>query len=171
VCDRYPNVVFEVAGDGEQRSELERLHADLRLGDRFLLRGSVSDVPGFLRALDVAVLPSHSEGMSNALLEYMAAGRAIVATDVGANSTLIRDSEHGLIVPPDNPEPLAESLERLLADSLLATRLGTAARCRARAEYSRDAMRRRFEDFYHELARRPTASRSSPNTRARSSRW
>jgi len=171
VCDRFPHVVFEVAGDGEQRDDLERLHADLRLGDRFLLRGSVADVPGFLRTLDVAALPSHSEGMSNALLEYMAAGRAIVATDVGANSTLIRDGEHGLIVPPGNPATLAVSFERLLADAPLAARLGAAARTRVRAEYSRDAMRQRFEDFYHELTRRTTASRSSPNTLARSSRW
>src|SRR5204863_5523296 len=83
---KHPRLVFEVAGDGEQRAELERLHADLGLGDRFILRGSVADVAGFLRTVDIAVLPSHTEGMSNALLEYMAAGRAVVATDVGANA-------------------------------------------------------------------------------------
>ncbi|HET6575155.1 MAG TPA: glycosyltransferase, partial [Fimbriiglobus sp.] len=166
------HVVFEVAGDGEQRAELERLHAALRLGDRFVLRGSVADVPGFLRTLDVAVLPSHSEGMSNALLEYMAAGRAIVATAVGANPTLIRDSEHGLIIPPGDEAALAAAVERLVTDLPLAVRFGAAARLRAETEYSRDAMRRRFESFYHDLVRRaPTASRNSLNTRARSDRW
>lgn len=171
VCDRFPHVVFEVAGDGEQRAELERLHAELQLGERFVLRGSVSDVPGFLRALDVAVLPSHSEGMSNALLEYMAAGRAIVATAVGANPTLVRDGEHGLIVPPSDIPALAASIERLLADPPLAARLGMAASARAQSGYSRDAMRQRFEDFYHDLVHgRPTDSRNSPNTRARSAR-
>jgi len=89
--ERFPQLVFEVAGDGEQRAELERLHTELGLVERFVLRGSVSDVPNFLRSVDVAVLPSHSEGMSNALLEYMAAGRAVVATAVGANPTLIDD--------------------------------------------------------------------------------
>ncbi len=172
VCDRFSHVVFEVAGDGEQRAELERLHAGLRLGERFVLRGSVSDVPGFLRTLDVAVLPSHSEGMSNALLEYMAAGRAIVATDVGANSILVRDGEQGLIVPPGDVAALADGITRLLTDPPLAVRLGTAARARVQAEYSRDAMRRRFEDFYHDLrGNGSTASRSSRNTRARSARW
>ena len=80
---------FHVAGEGEQRPELERLIADLGLGDRFRLVGNVADVPGFLAGLDVAVLPSHAEGMSNAVLEYMAAGRPVVATDVGANAHLL----------------------------------------------------------------------------------
>jgi glycosyltransferase involved in cell wall biosynthesis len=165
VCNQFPHVVFEAAGDGEQRAELERLHAELKLGDRFVLRGSVADVPGFLRTLDVAVLPSHSEGMSNALLEYMAAGRAVVATAVGANPELVRDGEHGLIVPPGDDSALAGAIERLLADPPLAARLGAAARRRAEVEYSRDAMRRRFEDFYHALrAGRPY--RDIPSDRA-----
>jgi glycosyltransferase involved in cell wall biosynthesis len=153
VGNQFSNVVFEVAGDGEQRAELERLHAELKLGDRFVLRGSVADVPGFLRTLDVAVLPSHSEGMSNALLESMAAGRAIVATAVGANPELIRDGEHGLIVPPGDEPALADAIGRLLADPPLAARLGAAARRRVEAEYGRDAIRRRFEDFYRDLVR------------------
>jgi glycosyltransferase involved in cell wall biosynthesis len=151
VCERFPQVVFEVAGDGEQRAELEQLHAELGLGERFILRGSVADVPAFLRTLDVAVLPSHSEGMSNALLEYMAAGRAIIATDVGANAKLIRDGEHGLIVPPGDDAALADAMGKLLADPRRAARFGASARQRAELEYSREAMRRRFEAFYHDL--------------------
>ena len=154
VCDRSPNVVFEVVGDGEQRPELERLRAELDLGERFLFRGSVADVPGFMRTLDVAVLPSHSEGMSNALLEYMAAGRAIVATDVGANGQLVRDGQHGLIVPAHDVIALADAIERLLSDPAGAVRLATGARRRAETEFSRTAMVRRFEEFYHTLATR-----------------
>ncbi len=154
ICDRWPNVVFEVAGDGEQRPELERLRDVLALGERFLFRGSVADVPGFLRTLDVAVLPSHSEGMSNALLEYMAAGRAIVATDVGANAQLVRDGQHGLIVPAHDVIALADAIERLLSDPAGAIRLATGARRRAETEFSRAAMVRRFEEFYHALAAR-----------------
>jgi glycosyltransferase involved in cell wall biosynthesis len=149
VIDRSPDVVFEVAGDGEQRAELERLHAELRLGERFILRGSVSDVPGFLRSVDVAVLPSHSEGMSNALLEYMAAGRAVVATAVGATPELVHDGETGLLVPPGNETALADATGRLIADAGLSQRLGAAARRQVEIDYSRDAMRRRFERFYY----------------------
>ena len=61
----------------------------------------MSDIPAFLAGLDVAVLCSRSEGLSNALLEYMAAGRAIVATAVGAAPDLIADGVHGLLVPPE----------------------------------------------------------------------
>ena len=149
--DRFPTVVFEVAGDGEQRDELERLHAALGLGDRFRFRGSVADVPGFLRTVDIAVLPSHSEGMSNALLEYMSAGRAVVATDVGANATLVRHNHSGLIVPPNDPAALADAIGQYLTCPMRAAAFGSAARRRVESEYSRDAMTRRFEDFYREL--------------------
>src|SRR5204863_2561161 len=143
--EKYPQLVFEVAGDGEERGELERLHASLGLGDRFVLRGSVSDVPNFLRSVDVAVLPSHSEGMSNALLEYMAAGRAVIATDVGANAKLLDSGKCGLLVPPKDEAALTEALGSLLANPLRAAGFGAAARRRVEQEFSRDAMTRRFE--------------------------
>lgn len=152
VLGRFPNVVFEVAGDGGQRPELERLHRELNLEDRFVLRGSVADVPGFLGECDVAVLPSHSEGMSNALLEYMAAGRAIVATDVGANAKLVRHRREGWIAPDSKPESLADAITELLNDPTFAQRMASAARSRAESEYSREAMVRRFEAFYRGLA-------------------
>jgi len=150
--DRFPQLAFEVAGDGEQREELERLHAELVLGERFVLRGSVSDVAGFLRKMDIAVLPSHSEGMSNALLEYMAAGRAVIATDVGANARLLDSGKCGLIVPPNDSAAIVEALGALLANPLRAAGYGAAARRRVDAEFSREAMRKRFESFYAELA-------------------
>lgn len=146
-----PTVRFEVAGDGPQRPELERLIAGAGLGERFRLLGAVADVPAFLATLDIAVLPSRSEGMSNALLESMAAGRAIVATRVGANPRLLGDGEFGLLVEPEDPAALASAIERLLDDPILAARLGAAARKRAVAEFSRDTMRRRFEAYYHRL--------------------
>nr|MCU0705281.1 glycosyltransferase [Fimbriiglobus sp.] len=114
VLARFPQARFEVAGDGEQRAELEKLHAELKLGDRFVLRGSVTDIPAFLRSLDVAVLPSHSEGMSNAVMEYMAAGRPVVATAVGANPKLLWDA--GVLLRPGDVAALAEAIGGLLAD-------------------------------------------------------
>lgn len=151
---RFPQLVFEVAGDGEEREALERLHAELGLGDRFVLRGSVADIPGFLRGIDIAVLPSHSEGMSNALLEAMSAGRAVVATDVGANATLVRHGKNGLIVPPGDEQALVDAIEVYLANPLRAAAFGAAARRHVETEYSRDAMRKRFEDYYEQLTPR-----------------
>jgi glycosyltransferase involved in cell wall biosynthesis len=149
--DHHPRAVFTVAGEGELRPALQQQAERDGLAGRFLLPGSVADVPGFLAGLDVAVLCSHAEGMSNALLEYMAAGRPIVATAVGAATELIADGTHGLLVPPGDAARLAEAIGRLLDDRHLARRLGEAARQRARERYSRAAMVRRFEDFYERL--------------------
>jgi glycosyltransferase involved in cell wall biosynthesis len=149
----HEDVTFHVAGDGPLRADLNRLASECVLKDQFKLEGPITDVPTFLADVDVAVLPSRSEGMSNALLEYMAAGKAIVASAVGGNVQLIEDEKHGLLVPPDDPVRLAASISRLLDDTDLAQRLGRAARHRVEESYSRDAMVRRFEDFYEQLIR------------------
>ena len=148
----FPVATFHIAGQGEQQAELERLIADLRLTSRVVLHGAVSDVSAFLATLDVAVLPSHAEGMSNAVLEYMAAGRPIVATDVGANGHLLGGGEFGVLVPPGDPAALAAGIGRLLTNPNGAAKLAAAARRHVQDRYSRDAMRRRFEDFYERLA-------------------
>jgi glycosyltransferase involved in cell wall biosynthesis len=160
-----PGVTFEVAGDGPMRPELERLVADLGLGARLRLPGIQADVPAFLARTDIAVLCSRSEGMSNALLEYMAAGRAIVATRVGANERLVEDGVHGLLVPPGDEQALAAAVGRLADDGRLRARLGAAARERAERDHSRPAMVRRFERFYQALVRGHGPRKSSPARR------
>jgi glycosyltransferase involved in cell wall biosynthesis len=148
VARGHPGVRFAVAGEGPLRPALERQAQELGLGDRFVLLGEVKDIPDFLCGLDVAVLPSRSEGMSNALLEYMAAGKAIVATAAGGNTRLIDDGAHGLLVPPGDAAALARAIARLLEDAKLSQRLAAAARQRVEESYSRAAMVRRFETFY-----------------------
>jgi glycosyltransferase involved in cell wall biosynthesis len=151
VTATHPQVTFHIAGEGELRPTLERLVAELKLTDRVFLSGTIQDVPRFLRELDIAVLCSRSEGMSNAILEYMAAGKAIIATAVGGNVHLLEHERSGLLVPPGNPHALAEAMRQLLDDPALALRLAQAARKRVEERYSRQAMVRRFEAFYHDL--------------------
>jgi len=151
VAGTHPHVTFHIAGEGEQRSALEKLAAELGLANRFFLPGAIEDIPGFLAELDIAVLCSRSEGMSNAILEYMAAGKAIVATAVGGNVQLLQHERHCLLVPPGDPQQLAEAMTRLLEEPALALRLAQAARQRVEERYSRTAMIRRFEAFYQEL--------------------
>jgi glycosyltransferase involved in cell wall biosynthesis len=146
----HPRVTFRVAGEGEQRGELEAAVRAAGLAGRFELPGATDDVPGFLAGVDVAVLPSRAEGMSNALLEYMAACRPVVASAVGATPDLIVHGESGLLVPPGDEVELARALARLLTEPGLAARLGAAAR-RASRRRSREAMVRRFEEFYTRL--------------------
>jgi glycosyltransferase involved in cell wall biosynthesis len=95
--------------------------------------------------------------MSNALLECMAAGRAVVATDVGSNTRVL--GRAGVLVSPGDDSALSEAICGLLADPPRAARLGAAARRRVAAEYGRDVMRKRFEAFYERLA-----ANSSPDS-------
>ena len=150
----HSDVTFAIAGEGELRPALERQVRALGMEGRFLLPGAITDVPGFLSGLDVAVLCSKSEGMSNAVLEYMAAGRPIVATAVGGTLELIQDGVTGLLIPPGDANQLARGIRRLLENRGLAARLGAAARRRAIERYGREAMVRRFEDFYASLVGR-----------------
>jgi glycosyltransferase involved in cell wall biosynthesis len=151
VCRLQPRTTFAIAGEGNLRPILAQQIRQLGLSYRFQLAGARADVPGFLADLDVAVLCSRSEGMSNAALEYMAAGRPIVATAVGGNVELIDDGVTGLLVPSDNAGALASAIQRLLTDRSFAARLGAAARRRAIERFSREAMVRRFENFYESL--------------------
>jgi glycosyltransferase involved in cell wall biosynthesis len=151
LASSHPDVTFHVAGEGPLRADLSRLATECGLQSRFVFEGALTDVPKFLANVDVAVLPSRSEGMSNALLEYMAAAKPIVATAVGGNPQLIDDEVHGLLVPPDDPAKLADAIRRLLDNTELAERLGGAARRRVEERYCREAMVRRFEDFYERL--------------------
>jgi glycosyltransferase involved in cell wall biosynthesis len=151
VLELSAKVEFEVAGDGPDRPRLEQLRRELALGDRFRLRGSLADVPEFLRSLDLAVMPSHSEGMSNAVLEYMAAGRAIVATDTGATAQLVGPGVGGVIVAPGSDEALAGAIQKLIDDPPAGRRMAATARRRAEEVYGRQGMVRRFEAFYRSM--------------------
>lgn len=133
-----------LAGDGMMRAELEAMAARTGQDVRFL--GQRRDIRALLAVADVVVLPSLSEGLSNALLEAMAAGRAIVATDVGGNAEAV--GEAGLLVPVGDVAALAEGMERVLADATLRRRLGSAAADRARSEFSIETMVDRHVQLY-----------------------
>ncbi len=150
VIRSHPNTIFRIAGTGDIESA-RQLAEQLGIADRVEFLGRVEDIPAFLADIDVAVLTSRSEGLSNSLLEYMAAGRPIVATAVGGNVELIEDGVTGLLVPAGDPEALAEGIDRLLQTSTLAVALGVAARMKACAEYSSEAMMRQYERFYCDL--------------------
>ena len=150
----FPGITLEVAGEGDRRPELERLIAELKVEGRVVLRGSVREIPAFLESVDVAVLPSHSESLSNAVLEYMAAGRATIATDVGANATLIRHGEDGLIVPANDAAGLESAIRSVLEKPEMGRAFGRSARRRVEDDYSRGQMIEAFHQFYDGLMER-----------------
>jgi glycosyltransferase involved in cell wall biosynthesis len=94
----------------------------------------------YINRFTVAVLCSESEGFSNALIEYMQAGRPIICTDTGGNPELVQDATNGFVVPVGDVDMLADRLIKLLSDSALAQRLGEAAREAVRSTYSHTRM-------------------------------
>jgi glycosyltransferase involved in cell wall biosynthesis len=121
-------------------------------------------VPTILSSLALSVLPSLNEGLSNSLLESMAAGVPVVATTVGGNPEVVLDGETGLLVPPRNPAALAEAICRVLRTPGLRNRLGQAGRRRVLNHFSNERMIRNVERLYEELLdanrRRPGAASS-----------
>ena len=127
VHDKFPDVEFLLVGDGPLRSELEHEAEKLGLSDRVQFLGDRRDIPALLASMDLSVVPSASESLSNVALESMAAGVPVVATRVGGNPELISE-RRGLLVPPDDEDALAAALERLLTDSVQRAVLGMNAR-------------------------------------------
>ncbi|KRD40094.1 hypothetical protein ASE35_07290 [Lysobacter sp. Root916] len=115
-----------LAGDGPLRTVIERLATDQGVAADLAFLGERSDATELMQAADFLVLPSHFEGLSNALLESMAAGCAVIASAVGGNLELIDDQRNGLLFRPDDADALAAAMSRM-ADPLLRSRLAQAA--------------------------------------------
>jgi glycosyltransferase involved in cell wall biosynthesis len=143
-----------IVGDGPLQADLEQRVSALGLKDRVILTGGRSDVPDMLAALDVFVLSSTSEGLSNVIQEAMTVGLPVVATRVGGAAELVTPEVTGLLVPPSNAAALADALLRLGADPALRDSFGRAGRARAEQEFTLAAMVRAYEDLYVTLASR-----------------
>ncbi|HEU4685897.1 MAG TPA: glycosyltransferase [Nitrospira sp.] len=164
ISSRVPDARFVIVGDNcvnrEYRDGVE--HFSRRLGLEHLVRftGFRLDVPRLLPCLAVSVLPSISgEGLSNSLLESMAAGVPVVATTVGGNPEVVLDGVTGLLVPSHDPDALANAVCRVLQDPGLAAAFGHAARRRVLERFANDRMIRDTERLYHELLRHSTRPR------------
>jgi glycosyltransferase involved in cell wall biosynthesis len=143
-----------LVGDGGCRGELERLAGELGIAGAVVFAGRRPHLPNLHHLFDVSVLCSRSEGLPNSVLEAMAAGRPVVATNVGAVADAVVEGETGLLVPPGDPAALAAALDGLLSDPARARRLGEAGAARARGVYSPEAALGALERLYVELARR-----------------
>jgi glycosyltransferase involved in cell wall biosynthesis len=142
-----------IVGDGEDRAALQTQN---RRGVQFL--GAVTDTAPYLRAADVGVLPSRSEGLSVALLEGMSCGLPMVATAVGGTADALEDERTGLLVPPEDPPALAAALRRALGPE--GAVLGKNARDRVLRSYSIDAVADRTLDLYWMVCRERAADLS-----------
>ncbi|MEP6634986.1 MAG: glycosyltransferase [Luteimonas sp.] len=138
-------------GDGPLRSEVETHIATLGLQEAVALLGDRSDIESILPALDVGLLTSSTEGMSNAILEMMACGLPVIATAVGGNLQLVQPDITGFLVPPHRPKALAEAMIALAQSPVTRRQLGDAARARIEREFSLASMVHAFDQLYCRL--------------------
>ena len=164
-----PGLRFVVVGDGPERKRLERLASDLGVPTLFLGQRANDEVPDLLAAMDVLVLTSRFEGMPLAILEWMAAGKAIVASRVGGIPAIVADGEEALLVPPRDYVTFADQLARLLDDPDERRRLGEAARRRQHEQFRFDQTIAQLEGLYERLHTRARLGRAGAGAGARDS--
>ena len=145
------NVKVLVVGDGSIRLDLMTQTRDLGISENVVFLGHREDTDELLQALDIFVLPSLSEGIPMALLEAMAASRAIVASRVGGIPEIVDDGSEGFLVEPMDVDGLAASCRRLIESPDVARRMGEQARKRVERDFSATAMADRVTSVYKEL--------------------
>jgi glycosyltransferase involved in cell wall biosynthesis len=151
-----------LAGDGPLLEPLTALAGELGVLDEVRFLGFRSDVGDLLSAADLVVLPSLWEGLSISLLEALAAGRAVVTTDIGSNREVTRDGAVAFLVPPKDPSALATAIRRLVADPARREELGRLARDEQRSRYTMDRMLGSYLEEYEGLLGRSSTRAVTP---------
>lgn len=160
VGKKYPNIHFLLVGKPSIESttpgrsgssefdQWASLINDLAMTERIVFTGNRADIPSVLKESTISVLPSHSEGLSNVLLESMAAGVPTIASDTGGIPELVEHNHNGLLVPVQNHVALAEAMEKILDDDDLAGKYSRLAVKKAEEEFSIERMVRDTQVFY-----------------------
>jgi glycosyltransferase involved in cell wall biosynthesis len=154
VVRKFPDVEFSIAGEVLEPAyfkELEKLVRELNLTGHFRFDSGVSNLRRYLSAADIFVLPSRSEGFSNAIIEAMAASLPVVATDVGGNAEAVKNGVSGFIVPAEDVAALSNAMIRLLSDPSKAKEMGAAGRELVKEKFTIDAMMNQITSVYTSL--------------------
>lgn len=148
IVEHAPDVHFLIAGEGELKPELEQLAKQLGVAENVHFIGPCTDIPALLSVTYAGVLTSTAEGFSNSILEYMSAGRPVVATNVGGASEAIVDGGSGFLIASNDDSALAERLTELLDDGRKACRFGAEGRRIVVSTFSEEAQLRNTIDLY-----------------------
>jgi L-malate glycosyltransferase len=154
IVKQHPEVMFSIAGkvlETAYFSDLEAMVRDLGLSNHFYFVGSITNLREHLAGADIFVLPSRSEGFSNAIVEAMAASLPVVATNVGGNAEAVRNGVSGFIVPVEEPQALADAIIQLLDDPLKAKEMGKAGERIAAEEFTTESMMTKTVHTYKNL--------------------
>lgn len=152
IRDRVPNLHLVVVGGGSEEERLRRMTRDLGIADRVHFTGFRTDSAEWLQSVDFSVLSSVKEGLSNSVIESMAAGRAIAATEVGGNGEVIVPEETGLLVPARHTTALANAIARLAESRELRQSFGQAGQARVETMFAVPPMVQKTQQLYATLA-------------------
>jgi glycosyltransferase involved in cell wall biosynthesis len=155
----HADAVLVLVGDGETRSSLEQRAQQPDLQGSVVFAGDRPDTPDLYRCFDVVALTSKAEGTSMSILEAMATGCCVVATDVGGSGALLAQGAAGILVPPGDVTALAERLNAILGDAAQRQKFGELARARAVQFYSQRTMALRYLAIYRDVLRRVSEPR------------
>ena len=145
------DTLFVWLGEGPERRHLESERARYDLQDKVLMPGKSDRVPEFLAASDIFILPSRLEGMSNAIVEAMAAGLPVIARAVGGNREVVVDGETGILTPPADNDALGRAIVELAVNTARRQTMGRASMQRVDKEFSLAAMMRNYASFYQSI--------------------
>jgi glycosyltransferase involved in cell wall biosynthesis len=154
VYEKFPDVSFAIAGtvlDDEYMSSLQDLIRKNNLSNNFIFLDTCRDIPALLATANIFVLPSRSEGFSNAIVEAMAASLPAVVTDVGGNAEAVHHAISGFVVPPDDPQALASAILQLLQNPAMARMMGESGRSLVAENFTNETMMKGFTDIYRKL--------------------
>lgn len=154
LLERKKDVNFLLVGDGAIRGELKQLCLNLKMEGKVIFAGERRDIPEILSLIDIFVLPSIREGLPLALLEAMACGRPVIATNVGGVPEVIRDGINGILVRPKDPEALCCAMERLLHDEGEMAEMGGEGRKLCEKYFNSRVMVAKIENLYDTLVER-----------------
>jgi glycosyltransferase involved in cell wall biosynthesis len=153
LLEKHANVVFFVIGDGPLRQSLQGAAEAMRINENVIFTGRRDDMAAVYAALDIVVLPSFFEGLPVVVLEAWAAGKALVASRVGAIPAIVREGETGLLVEPRDGSGLESALSRLLDDAQLRNTLGKNGHSLVREQFSAEGMARAYLNVYQDAVR------------------
>jgi glycosyltransferase involved in cell wall biosynthesis len=151
IKEKFPKIMFLIVGDGPMKDELQNYAKALGLNEHVIFTGSRRDVTALLAAMDIFVLPSLWEGLPNALLEAMASGKSIIATDIPPVREAINSEKEGILVPARNSSAIASSIEFLLVNKTFSVTLGNNARKKAHLDFNITTTVDKYTNLYEDI--------------------
>jgi len=151
IISLFPDSHLLILGKGSLKDTLQNMTNELKIKEYVTFKGEVKNIDQYLKASDVFILPSLAEGLSNALLEAMACGLPVVATNIGGTKEVIKNGMNGILVEPKNSEQLAQAVLSLIRDEKRAQRLGRNAQKTVKESYSLDRISKKYTQIYSQL--------------------